>query len=128
MFVSHLSSFLIYLYVSASVQRKNCLARVKSFLGIPTMQWFNRKKWFVFRHVTKHRHNHGCRRRKCPPNAPHEAVRLVLMHQIDGQRPPEQSDIILGVLRECMALNALLCSGDDVLEAVKASYSVISSV
>jgi hypothetical protein len=51
MFVSHLSSFLFYLYVSASVQRKNhlALARDKSFLAIPTMPWFNRKKWFVLR-------------------------------------------------------------------------------
>ncbi len=77
MFVSHLSSFLFYLYVSASVQRKNRLARDKSFLAIPTMPWFNQKKWFVLRHATKHRHNHGRRRRKCPPNAPHEALRLV---------------------------------------------------
>jgi len=38
MFVSHLSSFLFYLYVSASVQCKNRLARDKSFLAIPTMR------------------------------------------------------------------------------------------
>ena len=49
MFVSHLSSFLFYLYVSASVQRKNRLARDKSFLAIPTMPWYNRKKWFALR-------------------------------------------------------------------------------
>ncbi len=51
---------------------------------------------------------------KMPPNAPHEALRLVLMHQIYGRRPPEQGDIILGVLRGCMALIVLLCFGDDV--------------
>ena len=56
MFVSHFSSFLFYLLVSASVQRKNRLARDKSFLVIPTMPWFNRKKWFVLRQATKHRH------------------------------------------------------------------------
>jgi hypothetical protein len=49
MFVSHLSSFLFYLYVSASAQRKNRLARDKSFLAIPTMPWFNWKKWLVLR-------------------------------------------------------------------------------
>ena len=114
MFVSHVSSFLFYLYVSALVQEsKNCLARDKSFLAIPTIPWFNRKKWFVLRHATKHRHDHGRRRRKCPPNAPHEALHLVLTHQIDEQRPPEQSDIILGVLRGCMVLNVLFCSGHD---------------
>ena len=57
MFVSHLSYFLFYLHVSASVQRKNCLARDKSFLAIPTVPWFNRKKWFMLWHATKHCHN-----------------------------------------------------------------------
>ena len=83
MFVSHFSSFLFYLYVSTSVQSKSCLARDKSFLAIPTMQWFNRKKWFLLQQATKHHHNHGRRRQKCPPNAPHEALRLMLTHQID---------------------------------------------
>jgi len=40
-------------------------------------------------------------------------LRLVPMRQIDGRRFPEQADIILGVLRGCMALKALLCSGND---------------
>ena len=88
MFVSHFSSFLFYLYVSASVQPKNRPAQDKSFLTIPTMLWFNRKKWFVLRHTTKHHHNHGHRWLKGPPNAPHEALRLVLMRQIDGRQPP----------------------------------------
>ena len=79
MFVSHLSCFLFYLYVSASVERKNHLARDKSFLAIPTMPWFNQKKWFVLQQATKHRHNHGRRWWKCPPNAPHKAFRLILM-------------------------------------------------
>ena len=51
MFVSHLSSFLFYLYVSASVQRKNRLARDKSFLAIPTMPWFTGRRWFVLQQV-----------------------------------------------------------------------------
>ena len=84
MFVSHFSSFLFYLYVFASVQHKNHLARDKSFLAIPTLPWLNRKKWFVLRQATKHHHNHGHRWRKCPPYAPHEAMRLVLTRQIDG--------------------------------------------
>ena len=113
MFVSHLSSFLFYLYVAVSLQRKNRLARDKSFLAIPTMPWYNRKKWFVLRQAIKYRHNHGRRRRKCPRNAPHEALRLVPTRQIDGRRSPEQADIMLGVLRGCMALKALICSGDD---------------
>jgi hypothetical protein len=37
MFVSNFSSYLFYLYVSAAVQLKNCLARYKSFLAIPNM-------------------------------------------------------------------------------------------
>jgi hypothetical protein len=44
MFVSHFYSFLFYLYVSALVQLENCLARDKSFLGIPNMPWFHRTK------------------------------------------------------------------------------------
>jgi hypothetical protein len=48
-----------------------------------------------------HRHNHGRRRRKCPRNTPHEALRFVLTRQIDGQRFPEQANIMLGVLRGC---------------------------
>ena len=103
MFVSHFFLFLIYLYVTASVQRKNRLARDKRFLAISAMPWFNRKKWFVLRHARTHHHW----RRKCLPNAPHEALRLVLMRQSDGQRPPEQADIILGVLRGYMALKEL---------------------
>ena len=113
MFVSHFSSFLFYLYVFASVQRKNHLAWDKRFLTIPTMPWFNRKKWFVLRQATKHHHNHGRRPLKCPQNAPLKALRLVLTRQIDGQQPPKQADIILGVLRGCMALNVLLCFGND---------------
>jgi len=73
------------------------------------------EKWFVLRQATKHRHNHGHRRQKCPPNTPQEALRLVPMHQIDVRRSPEQVDIMLGVLRGCMALKVLLCSGDDAL-------------
>jgi hypothetical protein len=37
MFVSHFSSYLFYLYVSAPAQLKNRLARDKSFLAIPNM-------------------------------------------------------------------------------------------
>jgi hypothetical protein len=37
MFVSHFSSFLFYLYVSAPEQLKNHLARDKSFLAIPNL-------------------------------------------------------------------------------------------
>jgi hypothetical protein len=37
MFVSHFSSFLFYLYISAPVHLKNRLARGKSFLAIPNM-------------------------------------------------------------------------------------------
>ena len=47
------------------------------------------------------------------PNAPHEALRLVLTRQIDGRQSPEQVGIMLGVLMGCMTLTALLRSGDD---------------
>jgi hypothetical protein len=72
------------------------------------MPWFNRKKWLVLRQASYHRHNHGRRRRKCPRNAPHKALRFVPTRQIDGQQSPEQADIMLGVLRGCTALKALL--------------------
>ena len=49
------------------------------------------------------------------PNAPHEALRLVLTRQIDGRQSPEQVGITLEVLRGCIALKELLCSGDDAL-------------
>ncbi len=49
-------------------------------------------------------HNHGCRWQKWPPNAPHEALRSVLMHQMDGWQTSKLVDIIWGGLRVCMAL------------------------
>ena len=61
----------------------------------------HQKKWFVLRQAIKHRHNHGRRRRKCPRNDPHQALRLIPTCQIDGRQPPEQADIMLGVLRGC---------------------------
>ncbi len=42
--------------------------------------------------------DHGGRWWKWPPSAPHEALRSNLMHQMDGQQPPEQADIILGAV------------------------------
>ncbi len=33
---------------------------------------------------------------KWPPSTPHEALRSMPMHKMDGQQPPEQADIILG--------------------------------
>jgi hypothetical protein len=51
-------------------------------------------------------------RRKCPPNAPHEALRPAPSSSLDGRRPPEQADTIFKGLRGCMALITLRCYGD----------------
>jgi hypothetical protein len=56
--------------------------------------------------------NHGRRRQKWPPSAPHEALHPVPMQQMDGRQPPEQVDIIFVVLRVCMALKILQYCGD----------------
>ena len=44
MFVSHFSSFLFLLYISALVQSTIRLARDESFPEIPNMVWFHRTK------------------------------------------------------------------------------------
>ena len=51
--------------------------------------------------ITKHnwrhnRHNHGRRRHKCPPSAPREALRFMLMLWMNRLQPPKLSDIIWG--------------------------------
>ena len=45
--------------------------------------------------------DHSRRRRKCPPNAPHEALRPTPSSLHDGRRPPEQADTIFKGLRRC---------------------------
>ncbi len=42
------------------------------------------------------RHNHGCRRWKWPPSAPHKALCPTLMRQMDGWHPPKLANWILG--------------------------------
>ncbi len=69
---------------------------------------------------TKHngchnRHSHGRCRQKWPHIPPHEALRSAPMHQMNGQQPSKLADYFGGELRVCMALKALLCSGDDAL-------------
>ncbi len=59
-------------------------------------------------------HNHGRCRQKWPPNAPNEASSPTMTRHTDGRQPPKQVVIILGGVWGCMALKALLCSGDDV--------------
>jgi hypothetical protein len=48
--------------------------------------------------------DHSRRWRKCPPNAPHEALRPAPSSSLDGWWPPEQADTIFKGLRGCMAL------------------------
>ena len=62
---------------------------------------------------THHRHNHGQRWQKWPPNAPNEASSPTMARRTDGRQPPEQVAIILGGVRGCIAIKVLLCSGDD---------------
>jgi hypothetical protein len=42
--------------------------------------------------------DHGRRWWKWSPSAPHEALHSNPMHQMDGQQPPEQADIIFGAV------------------------------
>jgi hypothetical protein len=107
--------YLLFSFISTSLRRYNIrivLLKTRAFWRNPLCRGSTGK---VVRAPAgiKHRHNHGRRRRKCPRNTPHEALRLVPMRQIDGRRSPEQADIMLGLLRGCMALKALLCSGYD---------------
>ncbi len=70
----------------------------------------------ITKHNSRHNHhNHGCRRQKWPPSIPHEALRSTLTLRMNRLQPPKFADVILGGLRVCMALKALLCSGDDEL-------------
>ena len=48
--------------------------------------------------------DHSRRQRKCPPNAPPEALHPAPSSSLDGQQPPEQADTIFKGLSGCMAL------------------------
>ncbi len=48
--------------------------------------------------------NHSRRRRKRPPNAPHEALRPAPSSLLNERWPPEQADTIFTGLSGCMAL------------------------
>ncbi len=70
--------------------------------------------------ITKHtwchnRHNLGCHQQKWPLSAPHEALHFAPTLQMNRLQLPEIAGVILGGLRVCMALKALLCSGNDEL-------------
>ncbi len=70
----------------------------------------------ITKHNWRHNHrNHGRRRRKCPPSAPHEALSSTPTLPMNRLQPPKLADIIFGGLRVCMALKALLCSSNDEL-------------
>ena len=69
--------------------------------------------------------DHSRRWQKCPPNAPHEAFRLVPTHQIDVWRTPEQADTIFKGLRGCMALITLRCYGDASLPEQRSALRAI---
>jgi hypothetical protein len=50
--------------------------------------------------INQNNHSQPCRhRQKWPPSAPHEALRSALTHQMDGQQPPKQVDIIFGTVK-----------------------------
>jgi hypothetical protein len=68
----------------------------------------------MLQHTHNHHHNHGQCRQKWPPNAPNEASSSpARMPCMDGRQPPKQAVIILGGVRGCMAIKALLFSGND---------------
>ena len=113
MFVSHLSYFLFYLHVSASVQHKNRLARDK--LSGDTHCAVVQPEKVVHALARYKTLSQPGRDGGNAPLLPHTrycaSCRRVRL--IDKDPPPEQADIILGVMRECMSLKALLCSGND---------------
>ena len=94
--------YLLFSFISKSRSQYNArivLLETRAFWRCPVWCGSTGKKWFVLRHATKHtqRPSHNDRRRrKWPHNAPHEALRLVPMHQIDGRQPPEQGNKIWG--------------------------------
>ncbi len=70
--------------------------------------------------ITKHnwrhnRHNHGRRRRKWPPSAPHEALRSALTLRINRLQPPKLADVFFEGVEGVYGPQVLLCSGDDEL-------------
>ncbi len=87
--------------------------------------------WYFSSLSTKHNarhkcHNHGRRRQKLPPSAPHEALHSTPTQQMDGQQPSKLADVFGGGrLRVCMALKVLLCSGDD---ALSQRWSVLRTI
>ena len=56
--------------------------------------------------------DHSHRRRKCPPNAPHEELRPMSSSLLDGRKTSEQADTIFKRLRGCMALITFRCYGN----------------
>jgi hypothetical protein len=117
--VGTLSPFLFQFYVTASVKCENRLARGESFPAIPNMPWLDRKQ--VVCAPTRYKThtttittmaNAG---RNGPLTAPNEASSPTTRRRTDGRQPPEQAviNLILGGVRGCMAIKALLCSGDD---------------
>ena len=111
----------LFSFISTSWHQYNLrinLLETRAFWRYSICHGSTRSKWFVLRKATNTHnncHNHGCCRRKWPPNNSNEASSLTMTCQMDGQQPPEQADIIWGEVRGCMALKALLCSRDDAL-------------
>jgi hypothetical protein len=56
--------------------------------------------------------DHGRRRRKWPPCAPHEALHPASSSSLDGGRLPEQVHKFFQRLRGCMTLKTFQCCGD----------------
>ena len=115
--VGTLSQFLFQVYVTASIQCKNCLAQDESYLGLPNMLWFDRKNLVPApagykTHTTTVTTMAGASR-----NGPLMPQIKASSHAttcfMDGQWPPKQAVIILGGVRGYTAIKALLCSGDD---------------
>ncbi len=48
--------------------------------------------------IDQHNHNHGRSQQKCPPSAPHEALRSTQTCRMDGRQPPEQADVIFAAV------------------------------
>ncbi len=69
---------------------------------------------FITKHNWHHNHhNHGRRWQKWPPSIPHEALCSAPMLWMAGWQPPKLADVFFEGLRVCMALEALLCSGNN---------------
>ncbi len=74
--------------------RSNYTIKTTNFCVFCICQYFSS---LSTKHNGRHNHhNHGHHQRKWPPSTPHEALRSVPMHWMDGRQPSELADVFGG--------------------------------